>query len=282
MPRARPGRGREHDATERSATELLRPGAATRPGRRSPSRRTPPPVPTPSRDATPDPGSRRTHPSLSAVTPRTPAEPTHPESLPVQADHAVGDPRRRHRADPDPPARDVEPGVGAPPSNARPDSQIHSSACCSPQLWPTIPGQPSTPIVSPSTSSEPSNTASGTGTSASSGGAGPCTSTFRAGGAAAPRHRRSAVTSAPSSPSDVAAPGAPPGRTVLPEPDPEAPPLPGGPPHRRGPPGAPGRAVEPGAPELSGRLAAGRHGHRVADPHAARRLGSSARRYQLS
>ena len=52
---------------------------------------------------------------------------------------------------------------GEAPSNARPDSQIHSSACCSPQLWPTIPGQPSRRIVSPSTSSEPSNTASGAG-----------------------------------------------------------------------------------------------------------------------
>src|SRR4051812_18752341 len=47
------------------------------------------------------------------------------------------------------------------PSKPSPCSQIHCSACCSPQLCPTMPRQPTTDTDSPSTSNRPSNSAEG-------------------------------------------------------------------------------------------------------------------------
>ena len=55
---------------------------------------------------------------------------------------AVGDPRRRQRADLHAAEGEVQPRVRRVVEHV-PCSQIQRSACSAPQLWPTIPGQPS-------------------------------------------------------------------------------------------------------------------------------------------
>src|SRR4051812_12401536 len=50
-------------------------------------------------------------------------------------------------------------------SKSAPCSQIQRSACSAPQLWPTIPRQPSTSSDRPATSTEPEKRAAGSGVS---------------------------------------------------------------------------------------------------------------------
>jgi hypothetical protein len=69
----------------------------------------------------------------------------------VQAERAGGDPGAEPAAEPDPGDRHVEPAI----TSKVACSHTQRSACWTPQLWPTIAGQPSSSTRRPSTVASP-------------------------------------------------------------------------------------------------------------------------------